>query len=185
MRETVKPEFVKGESLEWQKSFADYPASDGWALNYYFRGAGTGLRVEGTADGDSFLIFVSASSTAAFTAGTYYYQGFISLETEKILVDSGEVKVLPTLTDEYETFDGRSQYKIALDAIDALIAGKATLDQQEYTIGNRQLKRYPIPDLILLRDKYAALYASEIRAENRKKGKGIFKNSYVRFQKPR
>lgn len=184
MRETVKPEFVQGESLEWKKTYSDYPASDGWTLDYYFRGNGTGLEVAATADGDSFLLSATAAETAEMSAGVYYFQGFVSLETERILVDVGEVKILPSLIADNATFDGRSQVKIILDAIDALIAGKATLDQQEYTIGNRQLKRYPIPDLLELRTMYSGLYAQEIRAANRKKGKGIFKNSYIRFQKP-
>lgn len=185
MRETVKKEFVKGESFEWEKSFDPYPASDGWTLSYYFRGIGAGMQIDGAADDDAFLLTATASQTTNLSAGVYYYQGFVSKDDEKILVDSGEVKVLPSLVDENANYDGRSQVKITLDAIDAMIAGKASLDQQEYTIGNRQLKRYSMADLIALRDKYAALYAAEVRAENRKKGKGIFKNSYVRFQKPR
>lgn len=183
MRETVKTEFVKGESFEWTKSFADYPA-DTWTLSYYFRGNGDGMDIVGVASGSDFLLTATASATSAMSAGVYYFQGFVSKDDENILVDAGEVKVLPSLIDENTAYDGRSSIKIALDAIDALLAGKASLDQQEYTIGNRQLKRYPLPDLIALRDKYAALYASEVRATNRKNGKGIFKNSYVRFQKP-
>lgn len=187
MRSSVRPEFTAGESLTWQKSFCDYPASDGWELSYYFRGAGTGFDADAAADGDDFTVTVTAETTEPLSAGRYSYQGFIQLDSERILVDSGEVNVLPSLAaiETEDSFDGRSPVKIALDNIDAMISGAATLNQQEYTIGSRQLKRYPLPDLIALRDKYAALYNAELRAANTKKGKSPFKKIYARFTRPR
>lgn len=188
MRETVPTEFTAGESLSWKKSYADYPASDGWSLDYVFRGAGKGFDRAATADGDIFIVNVAGVVTEAMTAGKYYYQASVSKGDEKILVDSGETLVLPGLATiaADESFDGRSQIKRTLDAIGAMIAGKATLDQQEYTIGPRQLRRYPISELITLRDKYQSLYNQELRAEKLKKGTGgVFKNHYTRFRQPR
>jgi hypothetical protein len=187
MRNTVPTILTPGESLTWEKSFADYPASDGWELVYYFRGAGAGFDVAATADGDTFELAVAAEDTEELIAGRYYYQAFVELETERLLVDEGEIMVRASLSEiqSADTFDGRSQVKIILDAVDALIAGKATLDQQEYSIGTRQLKRYPLPDLIALRDKYAKLYAAELRAERLKNGGSLIRNHKVRFRNPK
>ena len=186
MRYSVPKEFTIGESLTWTKSFADYPASDGWVVTYYFRGAGTGFNAAGASDGDDHLFEVATATTGAMTAGKYSYQAFAELDGEKVQVDFGEVTVKASLsaTLTTATFDGRSAVKIALDAIDALIAGKATLDQQEYTIGNRQLKRYTPTELVKLREHYAALYAQEVRAENAKKGGSLLKTHRVRFRRP-
>ena len=187
MRSTVPTILTPGESLTWEKSFADYPASDGWELVYYFRGAGAGFDVAATADGDTFELAVAAEDTEDLIAGRYYYQAFVELDSERVLVDEGEITVRASMSEieSADAYDGRSQVKIILDNIDALIAGKATLDQQEYTIGNRQLKRYPIADLIALRKEYAGLYAQEIRAANARKGKSPFKKYYSRFTRPR
>jgi hypothetical protein len=186
MRNSVPKEFTVGESLEWKKSFFDYPASE-WTLTYYFRGAGPGFNAVATADGDGFFITVAKTVTASCSAGIYYFQAFVEKGSEKFLIDEGEVKVIASLVAvaTTTTLDNRSQIKITLDNIDAMIAGKATLDQQEYTIGDRQLKRYPIPDLLEMRKEYARLYEQEKRTEAKKKGGGVFKNYKVKFRNPR
>lgn len=180
-------EITIGETLEWTKSLADFPASDGWALNYYYRGAGTGFDATASADGDDYSISVPAATTAAMTAGRYYWHAEVSLSGEKHIVDSGQVTVKAALagTNVETTFDGRTQAKKILDAIDAMIEGKASLDQQEYMIGNRSLKRIPIPDLIALRTRYAQIYAREQRAARLSQGAPFFKNILTRFVRPR
>lgn len=187
MRETVPKTFTAGESLAWQKSFDDHLPSEGWALKYSFRGAGPGFDAIAADDCDDFVLNVAASVTAGCTAGKYFYQAFVERDAEKILVDSGEVQVLPSLSAAAaETvFDGRSEVKKTLDAIDAMLANKATLDQQSYVIGNRQLQRYSIPDLLALRATYQKLYNREVRAERLKNGGGYFQIIPVRFRQPR
>jgi hypothetical protein len=77
-----------------------------------------------------------------------------------------------------------STLKEILDAIDAMVKGKATLDQKSYVIGNRQLERYPIPDLLMMREKYARLYAEEQRKIAVGNGASPFKSIFTRFTKP-
>lgn len=186
MRTFVPKELTVGESLEWKKSFSDYPASE-WTLVYYFRGAGKGFDAAATADGDKFEIAVAKTVTAEMSAGNYYFQAFVTKNDEKIEVDAGEVTVKASIGSlaVATTLDDRSAVKRTLDAIVALLEGKATLDQQEYTIGDRQLKRYSIPDLLELRKTYARLYEQEKRAERKRAGGGVFKHYKVRFRSPR
>lgn len=184
---TFEPDQITiGETLIWKKSLADYSAADGWVLTYYFRGAGPGFDIAATADGSDFAITVPAASTAGMTAGAYQWQAWVVLAGVKHQVDSGTAKAVASFltVDAATTVDGRSQLKKILDGIDAMILGKATADQQEYTIGNRQLKRIPIPDLIALRTQYAKLYSSERRADKLRQGAPFFKNINVRFVKP-
>jgi hypothetical protein len=185
---TFEPtEFTIGETLKWTKSLADYPASEGYALKFYFRGAGTGFDITATADGDDYSVTVPAATTAEMTAGKYNWQAEISLSGEKFIVDSGEVTVKPSLAaiNASVTFDGRTTARKILDAIDALLQGKASLDQQEYMIGNRSLKRIPIPDLISLRTHYAQIVSRERRDDKRKQGASFLKSVHVRFKQPR
>lgn len=187
MRASVPSQFTSGESLAWEKSYSDYPADDGWTLTYYFRGAGKGFDVTATADGKKFEITVEASDTAEMTAGSYSYQAFVTDGTENIEVDEGKISVLPSLSgiSVNDTHDGRSEFQIILDAIDATLKGKATKDQLSYSIGDRELRRYDITDLLKLRDKYQQLVNQEILSEKRKKGLGLSTKYYTRFNRPR
>jgi hypothetical protein len=182
-RTTVPADFTIGESLAWKKSFSLYPA-DSWTLKYYFRGAGAGFDVTATADGTDFLCTVPKTATAACAAGRYSYQAFAEKSAEKILVDAGEITAIASLADltTEEEFDGRSEIKKTLDAIDARLKGDVSKGVLEYTIGDRQLKRYSLKELADLRGVYARLYAAEVRAA---RGGGILKQNYVRFSRPR
>lgn len=184
MSENVPNSFTAGESFSWTKEFSLYPAS-GWNLTYYFRGVGPGFDVEATANGTKFDLAALASQTTSCTAGTYSFQAFVTKDDEKILVDSGTIRVHPNLATmaAEDTFDGRSKAQKILDAIDAMVEGKATLDQQSYVIGNRQLARIPIPDLILLRDKYQRIVNQEKRLEKQKKGGSYLKTIKAAFMR--
>lgn len=186
MRNSVPSKFAVGESLSWEKSFSLYPASV-WSLTYYFRGAGTGFDAVASADGTDFLIVVAASVTAEMSPGRYSFQAFVASGGKRVQVDAGDVTVIRDLAAlaADDSFDNRSQVKKTLDAIDALIEGKASLDQLEYEIGNRKLRRYEMRDLLALRDKYAKLYAAELRAENAAKGGSPFKAVKIGFGRPR
>lgn len=181
-------EIVQGTTYEWEVKLSDYLPSDGWALKYYLRGAGTGLDLTATEEDDVFQLLITATQSAALTIGDYAWQSIAEKDTEKVFIASGNIKIkegfstiLPAVT-----FDNRSPVKIALDAVDAMLLGKATLDQQRYVIGNRQLDRIPIPDLLALRDKYQKLYNQELREANAKNGTGkIFKPYVTRFRRPR
>lgn len=184
-------EFAAGETPRWTKALADFPASDGWALDYYLRGAGAGFDVSATADGDGFVVEVPAASTENLTPGNYRWQGWVSKGAEQykvvdapVVVKRGFVGVAAATVVET-----RSEVKQILDAIDALLKGKATKDQQQYTIagggGYRMLMRIPVGELIQLRKEYARLYAAERRRERARRGGSPFSTIKVRFDVPR
>jgi hypothetical protein len=116
----------------------------------------------------------------------YQWQAWVEKGSEKHLVDSGQTKCKAALgpVNASAVFDGRSEIKKILDAIDAAIKKKATADQLEYVIGSRQLRRYSMTELIALRTQYAKLYSQELRAEKLKQGAPFFKNINVRFVEP-
>lgn len=178
-------EIVVGSTLKWTRDFEDYPASE-YSLTYYFRGAGQGFDAAASADGDSFAVTVPAATTSGMTPGAYYWQAVAVKDGEKFVAARGEAKAVAGLAsvDAATTVDGRSEAKKTLDAIDALLAGKATLDQQEYTIADRSLRRIPVPELLLLRKEYARRVMRERRRERVKRGGTVFSSVKVRFTKP-
>jgi len=178
--------FVAGETPIWTKYLPDYLSTEGWSLKYFFQGPEK-FEVEGVAQTDgSFLLSPSLDTSAKIPPGNYYYQAWATNDTEKHVVKTGSLEVKTDLSQSESgaAYDGRSKARQIIDAIDAMVEGKATLDQQEYMIGNRSLKRIPIPDLILLREKYAQIYARELRAAKLKGGAPYFKNILTRFDLP-
>lgn len=179
-------DFTSGESIKFEKSFALYPATE-WTLVYHVRGKGKGFDLTATANGLNFVVEISAEVSDKSSAGQYFYQGFVSKGSEKILVDSGSVNILPNLS-QIQTdaeYDGRSDAEKVLAAIDAVLANRATTDQQSYVIGNRQLTRIPVPDLLLLRDKYQTIVNNQKRRKAMASGLPFLKNIDVRFNNPK
>jgi len=83
-----------GVTWKWKKTHSDYPASE-WTLTYYLRKDGaTATSFTGTADEDSFLVTVAASTTSSYAAGVYDFIGVVSKAAEKFIVFDGVPEVL-------------------------------------------------------------------------------------------
>jgi hypothetical protein len=178
-------EITIGETLEFVKEFHDFPA-DEWTVTYYVRGAGPGFNVAGTADGIAHRFTVATTTTDTLTAGSYYYQAFATKGSEKHKVDEGSsiAKASLAALTTSATYDPRSPAKQIVDAIDAMMKGKATADQKRYKIGaagsERELERLSMSELIEARKYYATI----VNAENRKKSRRPFKTIGVQFEDP-
>lgn len=170
-----------GDTWEWRRALGSlYPPSDGWVLTYALRGVGN-INLTATASGSDHLIQVSAAVTADYAPGDYRWSALVTKAGERHLVGNGFLQVLPNLAAITDgSYEFRSPTKIALDAIEAVLQHRATLDQQAYTIGGRSLTRTPIKELLLLRDRFRAEYQVELDAE----GGGRDRNLYVQFQRP-
>lgn len=136
-----------------------YPAPD-WTLRAILRGP-QAIDLTATADGTSHVFAADAATTEAWKPGTYWYSLRASKGSALMDAGGGQLVVAPDLANVTEPYDGRSQAAIALAAIDAVLAKRATQDQQRYTINNRELWRTPIADLLKLR----AYYATQVRRE--------------------
>ena len=167
---TVPLRFTAGDFLTWRIGYSDYPASQGWGLSYALVNSAAKITFSATATGDDFLVAVPMATTAAYAAGVYQWQAYASNGTQRFTVASGEITIDANLAGA-TTLDTRSQAKRILDAVEAVLEGRASSDQQKYAIAGRSLERTPIPDLIKLRDKYAAIYKSEQSAEAVANGK--------------
>ena len=59
--------------------------------------------------------------------------------------------------------DLRSHAKKVLDAIEAVIENRATVDQSSFSIAGRSLSRMSIDELLTLKNRYKAEYLKEIK----------------------
>jgi hypothetical protein len=169
---TNEPEELRaGVTWEWDRNdLTDYPAST-WTLKYWFKrmGGTDKFSITASADGDNHAVSVAAATTLAYVADDYTWVAVVTSGAEVREVDSGTMKILPRY-DQDVALDDRTHAKKVVEAIEAVIEGRATKDQEEYTIGSRSLKRTPIKDLITLRDKYKAELYREQLAENARNG---------------
>jgi hypothetical protein len=158
-------------------SLADFPATD-WSAALYLRGPAV-IDLTAEADGKQHIFEADAATTAAWAAGQYWFSVRMSKDSDVVEVAKGELRVLPDLTSAEAGYDGRTMNEIALASIDAVLAKRATQDQQKYVINNRELWRTPIADLIKLRSFYSAAVTRE---KNRASGRtGFGRAIHVRF----
>lgn len=163
----MKTEIVIGDTLDFETSVPDYPNTDGWTLNFRLIPIVTGTAISFTAagtpteDADGYRVQLAPATTAAWTAGDYAWNSYLTKTGARVTLESGQVTLLPDPAVATAPRDNRSHARKVLEAIEAVIEGRATKDQEEYTIGDRSLKRTPLEELRKMRTDYRA----EVRAE--------------------
>lgn len=166
-----------GLSFQATVNLSDYPAPE-WELRAFLRGK-QNIDLLAAADGVLHVFSADAATTAAWATGAYWYSLRATKGTQVVEIAKGQIDVLPDLATVTGTYDGRTENQKALEAIDAVLAKRATLDQERYRINNRELYRTPIGDLMKLRSFYVAAVRRE---KNANCGKSTFgRRINVRF----
>jgi hypothetical protein len=161
-------EITAGDYIQWTKNLSDFPPGT-WTLTYTLINSTNKYQLTATTSGADFLVTIAAATSAAYVAGVYKWQAYVTSGVQRYNVGSGEVKINPNFA-ATATLDTRTHAKKVLDAIEAVLENRASLDQEEYTIQGRSLKRTPVLELMKMRDKYRAMYISEQNAEKASKG---------------
>lgn len=161
---TTEPTKLRaGDTARWDRSLADYPAST-WTLTYRLVSDARTYTFNATANADTHEITVAMATTAAWLPGIYQWTSTVTDGTSRYTVATGHIEVLYNPGTVSAPMDTRTHAKTVLDAIEAVLEGRATHDVASYTIGGRQLARMPIEDLLTWRGQYRA----EVRAEEDK-----------------
>lgn len=163
-------EVTAGDTSTWKKSLSDFLASDSWVLTYALVKDGKLIEITASADGDDHLVEVLPTVTAKYNPGIYHYQAYVTKSTERYQVGTGTIEVLPDFA-QSAGYDNRSHAKVTLDALEAVIEGKASRDQLSYSIGGRSLSRFSWEELIAARSHYRSEYLAEERRAGRKSSK--------------
>lgn len=169
---------VAGDTAKWQKYLGDYPANDGWTLTYTFVNASVRFTATASAVGADHLVNASAATTTAWAAGTYDWRAQVSKAGEVFTVGSGRLVVKPSFS---AATDARSQARRMLEAVEAVLEGRASSAVQDYQIAGRSLRHIPIPDLLTLRDRLRMDVTREETAADLAAGKGPRGRIQVRF----
>ncbi|SMX27284.1 hypothetical protein TRP8649_01387 [Pelagimonas phthalicica] len=131
-----------------------------WELHAILRGP-SAIDLVSIAIGTAHQFAVSASDTQGWNAGDYAASIRAVSGGDVHEVEAGQVKITPDLVGLEPGHDARGHAQKVLDAIEAVIEGRASKDQQSYTINGRALVRTAIADLLLLRDRYKKEFARQ------------------------
>lgn len=153
---TIEPTAVTaGDTVQWTRTWSDYPASAGWVLSYTFIGPAT-LTITATASGDDHAVAVTAAHSALWAAGSYIGQAYLTNGSERHTVEPRLLlEVSANFAAAADGYDPRTANEIALAAIDAVLANCATSDQRKVVIGDKQIERFERNQLLSLRGVYA------------------------------
>jgi hypothetical protein len=183
--ETEPAEIVAGDRLIFRRTNLNTDYSNAsYTLKYSARLEGTGsteIEITASASGDDYLVEVASAVTAAYTAGQYIWQGYITRnsDAQRITIGTGSWKVIANR--DSATTDPRSHPRIMVEKIEAILEGRADADVSSYSINGRSLTKIPIPELMEFRRSYKTEYLRELRIERRQKGIGTGSTVKVGF----
>ncbi len=154
----IPKEITVGDSLTWyDEAFRDNLGNailpSEWAMSYLFRGPSE-LDLAATVVDGKWKFTITKAQSLDFSVGTYYWQARATKSTDSVTFNSGSLTVNPNYADAGTGFDGRSQAEKDLASVQAairsMISGGGV---QEYTIGNRSIKKMTVYELMSLETK--------------------------------
>ncbi len=162
----VPTELQLGDYWAWKREDLanDYPVAD-YSLSYEFNlvdgSTASNFTLTATESGDTYLI--EASNTSSYTKGNYNWVSYITRSSDSARIKIGEG--FTEIEDNFATTSTsvRSHAKKVLDAIEAVIENRASMDQSSMSIAGRSLSRLSIDELMTFRDRYRAEYLKEVK----------------------
>ena len=160
---TTEPAVIyAGDTLEWKISNSDYLASAGWSLRYVLIKTDEQIIFTSTASGDDHLISAAKAVTALYDPGKYDYRAYFYSSTEQHHYRSGVFDIRANYALATSGGDFRSHAKKVLDAIEAVLEGRATQSDLSIKVGDRSISRLTPAQLVEWRNFYRQEYQNEL-----------------------
>lgn len=154
MLQNFPTSITAGLSLKCDVIADDFPAPD-WVLTAILRGPASIDLVAG-ASGTGHAFSETAATTGTWAPGLYAVSVRATSGDDVHEIEVGQTTITADLVSLNDGHDPRGHAQRTLDAVEAVIEGRATKDQQSYTINGRTLVRTAIADLLTLRSTYKA-----------------------------
>ena len=140
-----------------------YPSGSGWTLQLVIAPAsgGASTNFAGVADAQGWKFTLSSAATTQMAAGSFTYAIQGSLGGERTTIENGFVRIL---ADPVGNADKRSPSRRCLDAIDAMLEGRASEAEKRFRFEDgREVEYIPLDELLRLRKFYARAVEIEER----------------------
>ena len=171
-----------GDTLLLNISQDDYPAPD-WTVTFSFRCAGgSTIDLSASDNGADHLFSVAAATTSAWVPGLYKGVGRATDGTSYVTFWKGTLEVLPDLSTQPDNYDTRTHAEKCLDAIEAVLEGKASKDILSTVIAGQSISRLTPQQLMEWRAYYRDEVAAEQAKERAANGLATGRNIHIRFQ---
>ena len=166
---------VAGDFLAWKRTDlgTDYPpASYGLTYSARLNGGGTAITLTASESGTEYIIEENSTATVNFPVGIYQWSAYITktADSNRIEIGNGTWEVVENKA--VSTADPEPYEKKVLDAIQAVIQGRASQDQMSYSIAGRSLSRMDPDDLHTWEAVYKAKWLKLKRMQRAREGRG-------------
>lgn len=183
---TFEPDcLVVGDTWQWEKTLTDFSAAD-FVLTYYFVELAANpkkFNIIATDNGGVHSIDEDEAATLLIEPGNYTYIGRVVGSGDSFTVITGQVEILPNLALDFT--DPRQHDQIVFDALEAVLENRATSDEQQLKIADREIRLMPIDDII----KWYNFYLDKLRRvkqkERARKGLSSRRTAKISFPRPR
>jgi len=179
-----------GTTIKWRDDAAIGPLNESitsadWTLTYYLRTNTNheGHTVVGTSYGNGWEFSISATDSADFDSGNWFFYAEASKGSEKFTLGNGQLEVFASLayTGQPGAFDGRTQAEKDLDAVVAAIRSIISDKVKAYSIAGRSFTKVVLPELRVRESQLKGIVARERKAAMIANGLGDPHSLYVRF----
>lgn len=163
--------FAAGDTVTWQISLGDYPAST-WTLKYQLVSSAGKISITSAAEGDDHLVTLACTATDDYVAGEYTWQSYVENggSTERYAIGTGTIEVKPNYAAVAGGYDGRSWTRATLDAIRARLRGDASTAQLSRRVGDLSVGEIPMLDLLKIEAELSARVLKEVNDEQLARG---------------
>lgn len=153
---------VVGDQWTWKRSdLTDYPPAS-YQLKYSLRPtSGAEVEIVAAGSGTDFLVEVSAAVTGAYASGWYTWQAYIIrlADSQRVTIGTGRIELRQNL--DASSADPRTHARKTLEAIEAVMEGRATKEQESLAINGREIRLLSPEEIMKWRDVYRREVASE------------------------
>jgi hypothetical protein len=181
-------ELIAGDTLDFLDSVPAYPPADGWTLKYrlvprFTTPVQAAIDLTASTSGSDYRVQETASVTALWKAGFYTWSRWVEKAGPiRQSLGDGQIQIIADPAAAVAGYDGRSHARKMLDQIEAALEA-FSFGVKSYTIGNRSMTKTDMPEILVMRDRYAAYVANEEAAAKAASGLPNPRHAGIRFNR--
>jgi hypothetical protein len=173
MRQPFEQQLVAGDAWNW-RVIPEPPLASDATLKYFLRGrTAQKLDMPGTVGADGSVTFAATSADTLGLVGELTWSlCLFDASNNRTELARGTVTVIADIQSAGDSFDGRTWNKRMLDAITAVLEGRATRVEKLYQIAGRHIELIPASELLQLKGDLQSAYDRELVASGQKRSGG-------------